>query len=322
MAGEWIAIDVNLGTKPEVLEIVEATGADTSQVIGRLVQFWGWAVMNTADGVLRATPARVARICGGDEAFWLAVELSGWLSFNSQAQTVTVTGWDQRFSQAAKARLVDARRKAISRGKIGNVREVSEVCPNSVRPGSDVFQTRGEEKRVEDKREEIQNTSCFVATTETPKRRRSRPADSIRWTPEGGWEGITEADRKKWAEAYPACNVSGELARAALWLEANPVKAKKRKWRAFVTTWLSRSQERGGGMPSNRPQAFAAGERPPVALTSRRWRDDAAANMTDAQYLAWRQSMAQARPQEAQASPTRAVPPVKVKSPREGELPF
>ena len=124
------------------------------------------------------------------------------------------------------------------------------------------------------------------ATSEPPKRRkRSQPTDSISWTPAGGWEGIEPADRQAWATAYPAVDLARELAAAGEWLKANPAKAKKSRWRAFVTSWLSRSQERGGGRPSNRP-----GDAAPARAWADRatWRDDACRNMTDSQHRAWR----------------------------------
>jgi hypothetical protein len=40
VAGEWIPIDCNLSTKPEVLELVDETGDPADAVIGRLVQLW------------------------------------------------------------------------------------------------------------------------------------------------------------------------------------------------------------------------------------------------------------------------------------------
>jgi hypothetical protein len=73
MAGEWIPLDCNLGTKPEVLELVDETGLPVEVVCWRLIQLWSWAVMVTADGTVRATPARLGAVAGGDEAFWLAV---------------------------------------------------------------------------------------------------------------------------------------------------------------------------------------------------------------------------------------------------------
>ena len=125
---------------------------------------------------------------------------------------------------------------------------------------------------------------CGMTPTETPKRRRSPSADSIRWTPAAGWEGIEPADRQGWAAAYPACDIARELAAAAEWLKANPEKARKSKWRAFVTRWLSRSQDRGGGKASNRP-----GDAPPAKAWADRpsWRADAGRNMTDSQHRAW-----------------------------------
>lgn len=127
MSGEWIPIDIGLGSKPEVQELVDITGAAVETVVYRLIQVWGWASLNTADGVLRATPARVARICGGDADFWLAVQAVGWLRFDPEAGTMTVSGWEGRFSKAAKARSADRIRKSIER------QSDSAACPDSVR---------------------------------------------------------------------------------------------------------------------------------------------------------------------------------------------
>jgi uncharacterized protein YdaU (DUF1376 family) len=127
-----------------------------------------------------------------------------------------------------------------------------------------------------------------VATTETPKRRlRSSPSDSISWNPAGGWEGITDDDRTAWRTAYPACDIPGELARMTEWLRSNPTKAHKSRWRSFVTSWLTRSQDKGGGKPSNRP-----GEAAPAKSWAERpsWRDDAGENMTETKYRAWKAS--------------------------------
>jgi hypothetical protein len=104
MAGEWIPVDIALGSKPEVQELVDLSGQGVEVVVYRLLQLWGWASLNSADGTARATPERLARICGGDAAFWRSVESVGWLAFDPETETATIPGWGRRFSTGAKAR--------------------------------------------------------------------------------------------------------------------------------------------------------------------------------------------------------------------------
>lgn len=130
MAGEWIPIDIGIWQKPEIQELVDLTGTAEDSVVGRLVRMWGWASLHTATGIIRATPERLARLHGGDAAFWLAVETVGWVSFDAAAGTMTVAGWEARFSKAAKARAADRIRKSLGRqqdsGDVpGSVQEVS-----------------------------------------------------------------------------------------------------------------------------------------------------------------------------------------------------
>ena len=40
MAGEWIPIDITLGSKPEVQELVDLTGQPVEVVVYRLLQLW------------------------------------------------------------------------------------------------------------------------------------------------------------------------------------------------------------------------------------------------------------------------------------------
>ena len=250
MAGEWFAVDCCLETKPETVEILVATGEPVDVVIGRLVRLWAWAQLNSEDGSIKATTAILARVAGGDEKFWETVAETGWIELGEK--TVTIAGWEKRFSQAAKRRMLDARRKADGRKADKtphDIHSTSAVRPQSVRTDADTFRTAGglEEKRREEKREDFQPAAPVVATSDPPKRRnRSQPKDAIAWSFDFGWVGITPADRQAWATAYPACTLDIELVRATEWLKANPTKARKSNWRRFLVSWLTRSQDRGG----------------------------------------------------------------------------
>ena len=115
MAGEWLPYDVCLPTKPEVLELVDRTGCGVDQVIGRMMQLWGWAALNCENGRARMTVRLLVRLLGGDEEFWMAVQDVGWLEVDAEGGTVAIPGWERRFSQAAKNRASHAARAACAR---------------------------------------------------------------------------------------------------------------------------------------------------------------------------------------------------------------
>lgn len=260
MAGEWIPVDCNLGTKPEVLELVDVTGQPVEVVAWRLIQLWSWAAMNTADGQIVATPRRLAAVAGGDEAFWQAVERVGWISF--VGSTMTISGWDRRFSQSAKARAQNARRACAYRAQ----------------------KARPQERTGEDKKEEY-IPAAPVPTSDPPKASRSSAKPAVSWTAGAGWEGICEADRQDWAAAYPGAVLDQELAKATAWLKANPQRAGRRNWRRFLVGWLQRCQDRGG--TNREPGQRPSGADPAESAKRRYYRADAGKSMTEAEYAAW-----------------------------------
>ncbi len=239
MAGEWIPIDISIGSKPEVQELVDLTGQPVEVVVYRLLQLWGWASLNSSDGSARATPARLARVCGGDDQFWLAVESVGWISFDDE--TVTISKWGDRFSKAAKARAVDRKRKNADESD--TFQELSGNVPNELGRIPEEIRSRGEERR-EEKRRINTNT---VATSVLPERPKRIAAPSrISWSVAQGWEGIEADDRSSWETAFPGAKIDVELAKATVWLTANPTKAGKRNWASFLARWLSKCQDGGG----------------------------------------------------------------------------
>ena len=282
MAGEWIPIDCNLGTKPEVLELVDVTGEPVEVVGWRLIQLWSWAAMNTADGVLRATPRRLAALAGGDERFWLAVEQVGWVTFRDG--TVEIAGWEKRFSRAAKARMEDARRKCVKREENRNVRKFPDKCPENIGLQDNTRQDSTTQKDI----------PAAPVPTSKPAARSREKAAGVSWTPADGWQGITDDDRREWAAAFPGAVLEQELAKATAWLKANPQRCGKRNWRRFVVGWLQRCQDKGGtNRETVRPGASGP---PPVPREKRRWwRGDAGRSMTDAEHAEWVQSQARVR---------------------------
>ena len=253
MAGEWIPLDCNLGTKPEVLELVDETGLPIEVVGWRLIQLWSWAALNSSDGTIRATPRRVATVAGGDEAFWLAVERVGWVSFLNG--TIVIQGWERRFSGSAKARAMHARRQDSYRGRSRDAAP-SQGCDAPPSP---------QEKTGEDRREEIQ-PAAPVPTSKPPKASRSPAKSAVDWASDSGWTGITDADRAEWATAFPGAVLDQELAKATAWLKANPKRAGRRNWRRFIVGWLQRCQDKGGTRrePGRRPD-----DKPPPKV----WKD-------------------------------------------------
>jgi uncharacterized protein YdaU (DUF1376 family) len=77
-------------------------------------------------------------------------------------------------------------------------------------------------------------------------KRRRKPDDPLSWNVDEGWVGITDADRADWAEAFPAVDIDAKLKGLTLWLKANPKKAKKSRWRAWLLGRLREEQDKGG----------------------------------------------------------------------------
>lgn len=311
MAGDWIKMRHDLFDDPSVVRIARIVSLDRDTVVGKLYRLWAWADRHTTDGkVCDVGPDFVDDLlaCPG---FADAMKACGWLE---------VTGECFAFPKFDRHNGKSAKRRAMNQKWMQSARTGDESCGDAITTTAPP-EAAPPEKSREEKKREIQNTSCFVATTETPKRRRSRPKSPIQWTEDSGFEGITDADRNEWRAAYPAVDIPSALMRAHLWLKANPPKAKKKNWARFVTNWLTTDQERGGGRPSNRP---AYGEQPsrPPSTSSRSWRDDALANMTDDQYLAWKRKMGRDSTVTGLAASLRARSPENGKSPAERETPF
>ena len=257
MAGDWIKMRAALTTCPKVAAMARAIGlADEFSglsrhsmrllVVGGLHAVWAAVNEHTSDGVMaNAYPEDLDDIAG-IKGFGSAMRSAGWLEVDEAAQTLTFPNFGQWNTPAKDTTAAERMRKH---------RAKQDVTRNTVTVTEPLRVTVTTDKTRQDKREDI--PAAPVATSDPPRRRkRSQHPDAVSWTADAGWQGITDADRSEWSKAFPGALLDQELAKATAWLHANPERAGKRKWRAFIVRWLGKCQERGGTnrTPGNRPE--------------------------------------------------------------------
>lgn len=113
MAGDWIPVRARLRDEPEVQNLVEITGRSLHEVMGLLVDLWGWAQEISEDGKICAHSVRMlCAVVGGDEIFWNAVVAQHWLDLS---EGVRIPNWNRWLDRGAKRRLKNRQRMKISR---------------------------------------------------------------------------------------------------------------------------------------------------------------------------------------------------------------
>lgn len=121
MSGSRIEIDDITPEKPEVQQVLSLTGVSLDQVLGRLMLLWRWVDQHAdideqklGGGILPGMGVTdLCRVCLGDEEFWLAVAKSGWLELSDRG--VLIPGFTARFSEQAKRRAIENKRKRMAR---------------------------------------------------------------------------------------------------------------------------------------------------------------------------------------------------------------
>jgi len=261
MAGDWIKMRAALTTCPKVAAMARAIGlADEFSglsrhsmrllVVGGLHAVWAAVNEHTSDGVMANAYQEDLDDIAGIKGFGSAMRSAGWLEVDEAAQTLTFPNFGQWNTPAKDTTAAERMRKH---------RAKQDVTRNTVTVTEPLRVTVTTDKTRQDKREDI--PAAPVATSDPPKRRkRSQHPDAVSWTADAGWQGITDADRSEWSKAFPGALLDQELAKATAWLHANPERAGKRKWRAFIVRWLGKCQERGG---TNRTTGARPDDKPP-----------------------------------------------------------
>jgi len=116
MAGDWIPIRIDIARSREVLIIAARTGWSPYEVVGRLIEFWGWVSSETADGTIPGlTVEALARLGTFDPQFLSAMLEVGWLVETDTG--LEIPRFDRWLSQSAKKRLQDAGRQRRARAQ-------------------------------------------------------------------------------------------------------------------------------------------------------------------------------------------------------------
>lgn len=147
MAGDWLAIRLDLYDDPAVVIISSRLGIDPDAVVGKLTRLWSWANKHLKDGIAKGITTNWIDQHVSATGFAAAMIESGWLQERSGC--VHFPKFDVWNSKSAKQRLLAARRKHKER--------VSSDCHADVtkmsRSQRDKNVTRGEERRGEERKE-------------------------------------------------------------------------------------------------------------------------------------------------------------------------
>ena len=242
MAGDWIKMETELHEKPEIIEMAGMLGIDRFSVVGRLHRIWSWFNKHTEFGHAASVTYVTVDEFASCDGFSAAMEKVGWAEIENGE--FSIPKFERHNGNPAKSRALASERKKRSRSKRDNCHGQSVTETGQQRD------QRREEKRREESSSLTTTTPNGSDATESEKEDRKDYRDSIRWNSSDGFTGISDQVLARWSQAYPACDLKSQIARASEWLMANPAKRKRNPGR-FLVNWLSKAQEKGGDIPSN-----------------------------------------------------------------------
>lgn len=110
-----------------------------------------------------------------------------------------------------------------------------------------------------------QKVSCDTFSPErrqtaAPGRRSAKEKISFDYDGDARIHGVTPGQLAVWEENFPALDVSEELRKATVWLDANR-KQRKHDVKRFLASWLARAQDRVKSPPGAPPEILTEGRR-------------------------------------------------------------
>lgn len=199
MTADWIKMRPCLLNEPEVVGMARDLGCTRQHVVGCLLSVWGVGDTHachrscpgdngTSEGHLsRYCPADIDQICG-QPGFAAAMMAAGWLV--EHADGMAFPHWDAHNSKSAKVRASESKKKQRQRATHNEKSpDMSRSCPDD----------NGTKSGLEKRREDITGTGAN-APAEDGRAADRRPAPSRVDAAEKEIPGLSESDRKRWAE--------------------------------------------------------------------------------------------------------------------------
>jgi len=118
MAGDWLAVRLDVARDPAVLAMSRALSIPVATVVGGCVIAWAWANEQLADGNARGVTFAHLDALTGVTGLSDAMQNVGWLRVRDSG--ITIPSFDRWNSKSAKKRLLGARRAASSRSQKRN----------------------------------------------------------------------------------------------------------------------------------------------------------------------------------------------------------
>jgi hypothetical protein len=239
MAGDWMQIDLDLPDKAEVKLLKSKTGLGTEAVVGRLVSFWRWVHQNAVDGVVKHIDAAVvADVVNAGQDFVDTLCKVGWLKLTDAG--AEIPGWEDRFSKAAKQRIVDAKRKKSGRA--------SEKRPPTTGRKSDAPRTKvgsKEEGELEKSNLDSSKEESCSEVGKPPREPERTPFDfPVVGKGPDSWN-LPKHELDEYKSSYPDLDVEGELRKARQWLQSNKRRRKSANGMLrFLTSWMNRATDK------------------------------------------------------------------------------
>lgn len=117
MRVDWFKADKKLPRRAKIARIMELTGLDREQVLGRLWIFWAWVHDNVkSDGLLRVTRVTtLVEIFGYEEAFWNALQDKNVTWLGNGPDGFFVPSWGKWFARKDNQYLTSAEKQKAYR---------------------------------------------------------------------------------------------------------------------------------------------------------------------------------------------------------------